>query len=83
MLVDVFDYKTSCCPGHSGTISPSVLTIFEDLSKSTAFLSKIDDHTTSALLGLLDGFFDPKNQIWTTCADVGAKDVRAVTFVMP
>lgn len=37
-------------------------------------------HIVTNFLGLLHGFFDPVDEIWTTCADIRAEHVTSVTL---
>ena len=52
-----------------------------NFTKGPSFLSEIDDHPTSALLGLFHGFFDAENEVWTTRAYVRSEHVTSVTLL--
>lgn len=56
--------------------------IFRDFTECSSFLSEIYDHTTATLLSFLHSFFDSKNQVRTTGANVGTEHITTVTFVM-
>jgi len=64
------------------SLSRVVDEILGHFTQSTALLSEVDDHTTAALLGFLDGLFNTKRQVWAACADVGAEDVASITFIV-
>jgi hypothetical protein len=71
-----------------GSISPLLSlagVIDEELrhfSESSALLSVIDDHSTTTSLSGLDTLLNAVNEIGTTRADVGSKDIGAITLIM-
>ena len=51
-------------------------------SECSTFFTEVDDYATTALLGFLYGFFDAKDEVRSASADIGAKDVAAIAFVV-
>jgi hypothetical protein len=56
--------------------------ILGDFAKGSSFFAEVDDHSAASLLGLLDGFFDAEDQVRATGADVRAKDIASIAFVV-
>lgn len=59
-----------------------VYQIFGNFTKGSAFLAKVYDDPATPLLRFFDGFFHTKDKIRTASADVRAKHVTTITFVM-
>ena len=55
-------------------------TYLGDFSQSTTLLSEVDDDTATAILCLFNSFFDAKDEIRSTGANIGAKDVAAIAL---
>lgn len=61
--------------GHVCASFPSIVhEILSHFSKSTTFFAEVDDDPTAAVLRFFDGLLDAKNEVWSTCTDVGAED---------
>lgn len=50
------------------------------LTKSSAFFTEVNDHSTSTLLRFFDCFLDAIDKIWSAGADVGSEHVTSVAL---
>jgi hypothetical protein len=64
------------------SLSGVVDKVFGHLTEGTTFLAEIDDDSTSAVLGFLDGFFDTESEVRTASADIRAEDIATIAFVV-
>lgn len=53
-----------------------------NFAQCASFLAEIDNHSATAILCLLHGLLNSEQEIRTAGADIGSKDIRAVTLVV-
>lgn len=53
-----------------------------NFTQCASFLAEIDNHSAAAVLRLLHGLLNSEQEIRTAGADIGSKDIRAVTLVV-
>lgn len=51
-----------------------------DLTESPALFPEVNDHTTASVLGFFDSLFDSKDEVRTTGANVGAKNIAPIAL---
>jgi len=81
--IGVNEFQVGLLPVATLLVSTSVVDAeLGDLSEGTTFLTVVHNKTTATSLSNFSCLLDGVDEVWTTSADVGSEDVRAVAFVM-